>query len=109
MHRDIKPGNVLLQKGTRSLRTSASQKAIAAPTHDAGTFTQMRITLGTPAYMSPEQAAGDELDGRSDLLSRVASPWAREVLPICYSRPLTPFFRSSAWTPPPYVLTTQEK
>ncbi len=69
VHRDIKPENILLHEGHAFVADFGIGKAIAAATHDASTLTQMGITLGTPAYMSPEQAAGDELDGRSDLFS----------------------------------------
>ena len=69
VHRDIKPENILLHEGHALVADFGIGRAIVAAALDAGTLTQVGITLGTPAYMSPEQAAGDELDGRSDLFS----------------------------------------
>ena len=67
MHRDIKPENILLQDGQRAgggLRHRPGGQRPPAATQ----LTETGLTLGTPAYMSPEQAAGeDQLDGRSDL------------------------------------------
>jgi serine/threonine-protein kinase len=68
VHRDIKPENVLLIRGHAVVTDFGIGKAVSA----AGTeeITQTGVAVGTPAYMSPEQAAGDtELDGRSDLYS----------------------------------------
>ncbi len=69
VHRDIKPENILLHEGHALVADFGIGKAIVAATAEAGTLTQIGVTIGTPAYMSPEQAAGDSVDGRSDLFS----------------------------------------
>ena len=67
VHRDIKPENIMLHEGHALVADFGIGKAISAVEGD--TFTQTGITVGTPAYMSPEQAAGDSVDGRSDIYS----------------------------------------
>ena len=69
VHRDIKPENILLHEGHAVVADFGVGKAVVAAVNDSATFTQVGVTVGTPAYMSPEQAAGDELDGRSDLFA----------------------------------------
>jgi eukaryotic-like serine/threonine-protein kinase len=74
VHRDIKPENILLARGHALVADFGIARAAAAPTGErrpAGTvLTEIGMSIGTPAYMSPEQAAGEaELDGRSDLYS----------------------------------------
>ncbi|MGH9203078.1 MAG: serine/threonine-protein kinase, partial [Vicinamibacterales bacterium] len=61
VHRDIKPDNVLLSGGTAVVTDFGIAKAISAARTDqeSGTLTQLGTSLGTPAYISPEQAAGD--------------------------------------------------
>jgi eukaryotic-like serine/threonine-protein kinase len=66
VHRDVKPGNILLERGTE--RAMISDFGIARLTHTAGE-TAVGELLGTPEFMSPEQASGEPLDGRSDLYS----------------------------------------
>jgi eukaryotic-like serine/threonine-protein kinase len=65
VHRDIKPENILLQDGHALVADFGIGKAISDAPGD--TLTQMGMSVGTPAYMSPEQAVGEEVDGRSDL------------------------------------------
>ena len=66
VHRDIKPANILLERG--SGRAMVTDFGIARCAHAEG-GTAVGEVLGTPEYMSPEQAAGEALDGRSDLYS----------------------------------------
>src|SRR6185312_6597983 len=71
VHRDIKPENILLQEGEAVL----TDFGIALAVQDAGgnRLTETGASLGTPEYMSPEQASGDrELDARSDEYSLAA-------------------------------------
>ena len=70
IHRDIKPDNILLE-GTRG-RVMVTDFGIAKAlsSTSAATLTGAGVAIGTPAFMSPEQAAGErEIDGRSDLYS----------------------------------------
>ncbi len=68
VHRDIKPGNILLLD--RHAVIADFGLARAATETSGGAVTRTGVTLGTPAYMSPEQAAGEtDLDARSDLYS----------------------------------------
>jgi eukaryotic-like serine/threonine-protein kinase len=69
VHRDIKPENILLHEGHAVVADFGIGKAIVAAASETATFTQIGVTVGTPAYMSPEQATGEELDGRSDLFA----------------------------------------
>jgi serine/threonine protein kinase len=68
IHRDIKPDNILLERGT--LRVLVTDFGIARAAEGDGRLTLTGVAVGTPTYMSPEQAIGDgEIDGRSDLYS----------------------------------------
>jgi len=69
VHRDIKPENILLHEGHAVVADFGIGKAVVAAASETATYTQVGVTVGTPAYMSPEQAAGDPVDGRSDLFS----------------------------------------
>ena len=67
VHRDIKPENILLQDGQAIVADFGIARAITTGAVDAGT-TDTIPAIGTPAYMSPEQATGSGgLDGRSDV------------------------------------------
>jgi TolB-like protein/tRNA A-37 threonylcarbamoyl transferase component Bud32 len=68
VHRDIKPENILLGHGHALVADFGIARALTS----AGTegLTEAGVSVGTPAYMSPEQVNGDEsLDGRSDIYS----------------------------------------
>jgi len=69
VHRDIKPENVMLHQGEAVVTDFGIAKAVTSAGSEKS-LTQTGSSVGTPAYMSPEQAAGTaELDGRSDVYS----------------------------------------
>ena len=70
IHRDIKPENILLQEGEPVVADFGVATAISAAAGESIYITDRGFAVGTPAYMSPEQASAErDLDGRSDLYS----------------------------------------
>ncbi|HEX5386599.1 MAG TPA: protein kinase [Gemmatimonadales bacterium] len=68
VHRDIKPENILLSGSHALVADFGIGKALGAESGDH--LTETGLTVGTPAYMSPEQASGErDLDGRTDIYS----------------------------------------
>jgi len=66
VHRDIKPANILLENGVERVMITDFGLARAA---DDANMTRSGVIAGTPQYMSPEQARGEDVDHRSDLFS----------------------------------------
>ena len=66
IHRDVKPANILLEKGRLTVKITDFGLARAA---EDVRLTQSGLVAGTPVYMAPEQARGEELDARTDLFS----------------------------------------
>jgi hypothetical protein len=67
IHRDIKPGNILIESGP-DLHVKLTDFGLARAVDDAS-MTQSGIVAGTPMFMAPEQAKGESLDHRADLFS----------------------------------------
>src|SRR6059036_1100481 len=102
VHRDIKPENVMLHEGEAMVTDFGIAKAVSAAAAD--TLTQTGTSVGTPAYMSPEQAGGAvELDGRSDVYSLgcvlyemlagrtpFTGPTAQAIIVKCFTEPVPP-------------------
>jgi len=92
VHRDIKPDNVLLSHGAAVVTDFGIAKAVSASRTmgDMATLTQAGLSLGTPAYMAPEQIAGDaNVDQRADLYA-----WACMAYELLTGEP--PFVRTSS-------------
>ena len=114
VHRDIKPENVMLHEGEAMVTDFGIAKAISVAGKDA--LTQTGAAVGTPAYMSPEQAAGEaELDGRSDIYSLgcmlyemlagetpFTGPTAQAILAKRFTDPV-PSLRSARETVPDWI------
>jgi serine/threonine protein kinase/tetratricopeptide (TPR) repeat protein len=69
LHRDIKPENIMLQDGHALVADFGIGKALSAADGATAAVTEIGISMGTPAYMSPEQAVGEPVDARSDIYS----------------------------------------
>ncbi|MEO8296158.1 MAG: protein kinase, partial [Gemmatimonadota bacterium] len=68
VHRDIKPDNILLSESHAIVADFGVAKAVSASVTGGGGLTTVGMVIGTPAYMAPEQAAGDPtLDHRADI------------------------------------------
>lgn len=67
VHRDVKPGNILLEEGHAVVTDFGIARALVATGDEP--ITRAGVAVGTPAYMSPEQVAGESVDGRSDIYS----------------------------------------
>ena len=79
VHRDIKPENILLEEGVE--RVTITDFGLARAVDD-NSVTQLGSIAGTPQYMSPEQARGDQIDQQSDLFSLGSVLYA-----LCTGRP----------------------
>jgi serine/threonine-protein kinase len=67
VHRDVKPENILLADGQPIVADFGIARALASSADDR--LTSTGVSLGTPAYMSPEQSAGEPIDARTDIYS----------------------------------------
>jgi serine/threonine protein kinase len=67
VHRDVKPDNIIISPDHQN--ATLVDFGIALSAQDAKSLTTKGYVIGTPAYMSPEQANDEELDGRSDIYS----------------------------------------
>ncbi|MEZ5318291.1 MAG: protein kinase [Vicinamibacterales bacterium] len=103
VHRDIKPENILLHDGLALVADFGVAKAISAASADTGPETAVGMVIGTPAYMSPEQATGQPVDGRSDLYSLgcVLFELLTGQAPFTGSTPQAVILRRLTTTPPP--------
>jgi len=76
VHRDIKPDNIMIERATgRALVMDFGIARAITPVADKPGLTRVGEVVGTPEYMSPEQASGDSVDGRADIYSLGLVAW----------------------------------
>ncbi|HVX38057.1 MAG TPA: serine/threonine-protein kinase, partial [Gemmatimonadaceae bacterium] len=116
VHRDIKPENILLSNGHAQVTDFGIARAVEAAT-DAHRMTATGLALGTPAYMAPEQAAGEQaLDHRADLYAAglvmyemlagapaFSARSARELIVAQLTQPAPPLVPRDASCPPEVI------
>ncbi len=108
IHRDIKPENILLQGG----HALVADFGIALAVQSAGgqRMTQTGLSLGTPQYMSPEQAMGEkQIDARSDIYALGAVTYEMLVGEAPFTGPSVQAIVARLITEEPRALTTQRK
>ncbi len=107
VHRDLKPENVFLssaEKGLVKVLDFGIAKLIEKPGEDVGQkLTRVGFVCGTPEYMSPEQARGDELTGQSDLyaLAVVLYQLLAGKVPFSESSAIATVLKHQSEAPPP--------
>jgi serine/threonine protein kinase len=69
VHRDIKPGNVMIEAGGHAKLTDFGVARVTDPDGPQGEATRVGAVVGTPSYMSPEQIQGQTVDRRTDIFS----------------------------------------
>ena len=113
IHRDIKPENILLSAGVAVVADFGIARAMGAttdPGEESGSgtshLTQAGLVVGTPAYMSPEQAGGTEVDARSDVysLASVVYEMLGGTLPFGGTTPQAVYASQLAGPPGPVAL-----
>ena len=110
VHRDLKPDNVLIERGTQ--RAVLTDFGIARSGDDAG-VTQVGVVIGTPRYMAPEQLAGGDVDARADVfslgvmlyeLATAARPWSGDnAIHIAVAQATQPMRALVASVPPAFI------
>ena len=100
VHRDIKPANILLERNVE--RVVITDFGLARAIDDAS-ITQSGVIAGTPQFMSPEQARGENVDARTDLFSLGSVMYAMLTghPPFRADTPWAALRRVTAQTPPP--------
>ncbi len=108
IHRDIKPENILLQDGAAVVADFGI--ALAVQSAGGARMTQTGLSLGTPQYMSPEQATGERvIDARSDVYALAAVTYEMLVGEPPFTGPTVQAIVARLMTEEPRALTVQRK
>ncbi len=102
IHRDIKPENILILGDHAVLTDFGVARALAESTN-AGAITSTGVSIGTPAYMAPEQIAGEHVDARADVyaLAVVGYEMVTGIRPFTGSSPQSVLAAHMTEAPPP--------
>ena len=108
IHRDIKPENILLQGGHALVADFGI--ALAVQTAGGARMTQTGLSLGTPQYMSPEQAMGEKvIDARSDIYALAAVTYEMLVGEAPFTGPSVQAIVARVMTEDPRAISSQRK